>query len=244
MDAGGKNTWEIRETWRKKRDPYEVGKDVVLPFLRSRGITHVDRVVLTHGDMDHIGGIDALLGKMTFGAVLTNGTSPKAKELELLAQFQAQSVPIWSGEPGMKWTDMPGVEWKWLHPKQSAGYSGNDASVVLQLTAYGNTVLFTGDIEADGENMLLENGIPVIDILKVAHHGSKTSSTEAFLTATSPRYAVISAGQRNRYGHPSPEVLERFAKIGTHLFRTDRHGAVTLTISPKGISWKTQLADT
>lgn len=244
MDAGGKNTWEIRETWRKKRDPYEVGKDVVLPFLRSRGITHVDRVVLTHGDMDHIGGMDALLGKMTFGAVLTNGKSPKAKEIELLVRFQAQSVPVWSGEPGMKWTDMPGVEWKWLHPKQSTGYSSNDASVVLQLTAYGKTVLFTGDIEADGENMLLENGIPVIDVLKVAHHGSKTSSTEAFLTATSPRYAVISAGQRNRYGHPSPEVLERFTKIGTHLFRTDQHGAVTLTISSKGISWKTQLADT
>jgi len=244
MDAGGKTAWEIKEPWREKRDPFEVGKDVVLPFLRSRGITHVDRAVFTHGDMDHIGGMEALLERITFGAVLTNGTIPKGKELELLARFQDQGVPILSGEPGMSWTDMPEVEWKWLHPGKEAGYSGNNASVVLQLTAYGTTILFTGDIEADGEDMLLANGVPAIDVLKVAHHGSKTSSTEAFLAVAEPRYAIISAGQRNRYGHPSPEVLERFTKRGTQLFRTDRHGAVTLTISPKGISWRTQLTDT
>lgn len=244
MDAGGNPAWTIREPWREKRDPFEVGKDVVLPFLRARGIAHIDRVVLTHGDADHIGGMTALLQRISFGGVLVNPTKPEGKEQELLQRFEAKGVPIWTGKPGQSWTDMPGVEWKWLHPGQSTDFLGNDASVVLQLTAFGRTVLFTGDIETDGEKHLLAHGLPMIDVLKVAHHGSKTSSTMDFLAVTQPKYAVISAGQHNRYGHPAPEVLGRLGKSVEALYRTDHHGAVTLVISSQGLSWKTAISDT
>lgn len=241
LDAGGNPAWTDREPWREKKDPFEVGEDVVLPFLRARGITHVDRVVLTHGDADHIGGMPSLLKRLTFGGVLVNPPKEDGKERELVRQFESMGVPVWTGRPGQEWTDMPGVEWKWLHPGQSSELLGNDASVVLQLTAFGKTVLFTGDIETAGEEQLLANGLPVIDVLKVAHHGSKTSSTADFLAAIQPKYAVISVGQDNRYGHPAAEVLERLEKSVEALYRTDHHGAVTLVISPAGLTWKTVL---
>lgn len=244
IDAGGTLQLPAREPWREKRDPFEVGKDVVLPFLRARGIETIDRVVMTHGDMDHIGGMDALVPRFSFGAVLVNGTSPEAKEQEALRLLQNKGVPILTGKQGISWSDAPGVEWTWLHPGQKSNHSGNDASVVLQLTAYGTTVLFTGDIEADGERQLVQSGLPAVDVLKVAHHGSHTSSSDAFLAATKPKTAVISLGLKNRYGHPSPEVLKRLQKTGTTVFRTDRHGAITLIIRPTGVTWKTQVSDT
>ncbi|MGG1658789.1 DNA internalization-related competence protein ComEC/Rec2 [Brevibacillus sp. NRS-1366] len=244
IDAGGTMPFSTRETWQEKRDPFEVGKDVVLPFLMARGIEKIDRVVMTHGDMDHIGGIAALVPRFAFGEVIVNGRSPQEKEKEILRLFRDKGVPILTGSPGQTWSDAPGVEWKWLHPGQTSVYAGNDASVVLQLTAHQTTVLFTGDVERNGEMNLVKNGLRPVDILKVAHHGSKTSSSEALLAASSPKVAIISAGANNRYGHPSPDVLKRLKKAGSTVYRTDQQGAITLVISPRGLTWKTQITDT
>ena len=245
MDAGGNPAWPTREPWREKRDPYEPGKDVVLPFLRSRGIEHIDTVVMTHGDLDHIGGMNALLSHFSFGRALVNGHPAQAKELELFDQFRQRGVPVLTGKPGDRWSDMPGVEWEWLHPGgMSSDQSENDASVVLKLTAYGTTVLFTGDIEKDGEALLLKRGLANVDIVKVAHHGSRTSTTEPFLAAAQPDIAVISAGHQNRYGHPAPDVIQRLERFGSSILRTDQDGAVTLVITNEGYTWTTELSDT
>lgn len=166
MDAGGNLPLPARESWREKRDPFEAGKDVVLPFLRARGIERIDRVVMTHGDMDHIGGIHALLPRFSFGAVLVNGTSPQGTEQEIIQSFRRQGVPILTGKPGDTWSDAPGVEWTWLHPGQTPMDKGNNNSVVLQLVAYGVTVLFTGDVEQEGEALLLQRGLAPVDVLK------------------------------------------------------------------------------
>ena len=244
IDAGGTISFSAREPWREKRDPFEVGEDVVLPFLMARGIEKIDRVVMTHGDMDHIGGIAALVPRFSIGEVIVNGSSPQAHEEKILQLFREKHVPIVTGRPGQTWSDAPGIEWKWLHPGQTGAYAGNDASVVLQLTAYQTTVLFTGDVERNGEMRLVKNGLRAVDVLKVAHHGSKTSSTEALLSATRPKAAIISAGANNRYGHPAPEVLARLKNAGSTVYRTDQQGAVTLIITTSGMSWKTQLTDT
>lgn len=244
IDAGGTMPFPTREPWREKRDPFEVGKDVVLPFLMARGIEKIDRVVMTHGDMDHIGGIAALVPRFAFGEVIVNGRPPQEKEKEILRLFREKGVPVLTGSPGQTWSDVPGVEWKWLHPGQTSAYAGNDASVVLQLTAYQTTILFTGDVERNGEMNLVKSGLPPVDVLKVAHHGSKTSSSEALLAASRPKVAIISAGANNRYGHPSPDVLMRLKQAGSAVYRTDQQGAITLVISPRGHTWKTQITDT
>lgn len=244
IDAGGTPPYPNRESWREKRDPFEVGKDVVVPFLRARGIERIDYVVMTHGDHDHIGGMSAILSRFSIGAVLVNGTPPREKEEELLAQIRGRGIPVLSGRPGGSWTDAPGVEWTWHHPERDAVYTGNDASVVLLLKAYGKTVLFTGDLEEKGEQMLSARLPTSVDVLKVAHHGSNTSSTADFLAAVQPHHAVISVGQNNRYGHPSPAVLTRLQEAGAKLFRTDLQGAVTLVLRKGSIHWETQIPDT
>ncbi|MED1825472.1 DNA internalization-related competence protein ComEC/Rec2 [Brevibacillus agri] len=243
MDAGGTMRHPAAEPWMEKRDPFEVGKDVVLPFLMARGIEKIDRAIMTHGDLDHIGGMEALVPRFSFGEVLVNGQVPEAKEAQIRELFHERGVPITTGTPGQVWSDGPEIEWKWLHPGETT-LRGNDASVVLQLTAYNKTVLFTGDIERSGEAVLVQNGLSPVDVLKVAHHGSNTSSTEELLAATAPKAAVISAGVNNRYGHPAVQVLQRLGKYGTTIYRTDRHGAITLIISPAGLSWNTQQLDT
>jgi competence protein ComEC len=244
IDGGGTPRFPETESWRERRDPFEVGKDVVIPFLRARGIERIDRLVMTHGDYDHIGGLAGLLPRFLFGAVLVNGKEPKNTEAELIQKFGEQNVPVVTGAPGNTWCDRAQVCWTWLHPGVKA-VSDNDASVVLQLTAYGRTILFTGDLEQAGEQELMRSGLlSAVDVLKVGHHGSGTSTSSTFLAAIKPKAAVISAGKHNRYGHPSPAVIKRLEEQGVTIFRTDTQGAITLVIRPEGIYWKTEVPDT
>jgi competence protein ComEC len=126
--------------------------------------------------------------------------------------------------------DGVGVEVLWPpRPSQAPVTSGNNDSVVLRL-AYGSiAVLLTGDLEQSAENALIESGVNLrADVLKVPHHGSKTSSTEAFINAVQPGNAVISVGERSRFGHPHPSVMNRFVERGVEVFQTGRDGTVTV----------------
>ncbi|MFY0545135.1 DNA internalization-related competence protein ComEC/Rec2 [Brevibacillus sp. H7] len=245
IDGGGTPRFPQRESWRDRRDPFEAGKDVVLPFLRARGIERIDRLVMTHGDYDHIGGLAALVPRFFFGAVLVNGTKPKEAEAELIESFRMRGVPVVTGVPGRTWCDVDQVCWSWLHPNAETASPDNDASIVLKLSAYGKTVLFMGDLEQAGEEtLLLTSQLSPVDAVKVAHHGSGTSTTRDFLARIKPKAAVISAGKHNRYGHPSPEVIRRLQDVGADIYRTDVQGAVTLFIRPDGVYWKTTITDT
>jgi len=239
IDGGGTLRFSEQETWRKRRDPYEVGKDTLLPYLRSRGIEHIDRLIMTHGDADHVGGIPAIIPYFSFGAAIINHDVPEGVQANIVHELQRRHVPILSGKPGDHWEDAPGVQWTWLHPDKEDGFAGNDASVVLLLSAYGKKILFTGDLEQDGENMLLQKGLPTVDILKVAHHGSNTSTSAHFVQTIKPKMAMISVGEKNRYGHPAEEVLQRLADV--HVYRTDQHGAIIVHIRPDKMILKTQL---
>ncbi|TPG86917.1 DNA internalization-related competence protein ComEC/Rec2 [Brevibacillus laterosporus] len=235
IDAGGTVSFG-KEPWQKRRNPFEVGKDVVLPYLRSKGVESIDRLVLTHGDHDHVGGMKALLPSIKVDRVLTNGRQPKA-EAEWFRAIQRQQISVYTGYPGYTWQDNPNVTWTWLSPdpRQTEGSTENNASVVLLLSAYGVNVLLTGDLEESGEQELLERyTFPPIDLLKVGHHGSKTSSSEVFLNAINPSVSLISVGTNNRYHHPSEQVIERFEQRKTKIYRTDQHGAITVTINENG----------
>ena len=204
----------------------DAGQRVVVPYLRWLGLQHVDRMIVTHRDTDHAGGAASVLAALPVGEVLS-------------------SVPEIPGEPceaGKQW-QWEGVEFDILHPPPGgatvdgarAGKS-NHQSCVLRVVAGGQRLLLTSDIEAPDEASLLRQPADVAaDVLLVPHHGSRTSSTPAFLAAVGARDAIVAAGYRNRFGHPKADVLERYAQRDIRLWRTDRDGAVQIRLNAAGI---------
>ncbi|PTX64827.1 competence protein ComEC [Melghirimyces profundicolus] len=245
VDGGGHLPRE-KEDWQRKGREYDVGREVLVPYLKYRGIQQVDWMILTHGDADHIGGLRAVAERFSVSRVLRNPLPPKGPmEAELMALLKSEEVPVSVIEPGWNGEVEPGIRWQFLHPPTDPGDipgGGNDDSVVFLLTAYGKTVLMTGDVEREGERRILNRwNLPDIDLLKVAHHGSRTSTGEEWLDTVRPREAVISAGRDNRFGHPSPEVMRRLEERGIRVWRTDRHGAVTVRITPASWKWTSML---
>ena len=207
----------------------ELGK--ALPFWDQR----VDLVVLSHPQRDHLTGLLAVLRRYQVGAVVESGLPQKSEDYtewrRLLAEKGIPSVNLTAGgRLHLKGANME-VLYPRVHDLETSGNNPNLASLVLKVTAGGHSVLLTGDIEAGAERALLRYRQALAsDVLKVAHHGSKTSSSRSFLNAVAPQVAVISVGADNAFGHPSQEVLARFRC--TPVLRTDLHGTITLSIGP------------
>ena len=247
VDGGGTLPWQ-KEPWQKRRKEFEVGREVLLPYLKYRGIHQVDWMVMTHGDADHIGGLQAVVEELTVAKVLRNPLPPGTDlEEKLLGRLFRQGIPVYISEPGTSWEPEPGIRLQVLHPPltDSKPESDNDASVVLLLTAYGHSVLLPGDLEEWGEQQILDHWqLPRIDVLKVGHHGSRTSTGEKWLETLRPQEAIISAGRENRFGHPAPEVVDRLKAHGVRIWRTDRHGAIILRIRPQGVKVEPMISET
>jgi competence protein ComEC len=242
IDGGGIGYVYDQEEWRRRRNPFEVGEDIVVPALRSLGVSRIDWLVITHGDGDHIGGLPAVIREIPVNNVLYNGDRPKTLlEKELFLLLREKGIPIYIARPGpwLQWNPM--IHFSILHPPEGEEYQhlqDNDKSVVMQLEAYGRKLIFTGDLEAEGEKDLIDRtGKMNIDLLKVGHHGSKTSTTWGFLASVDPEIAVISVGEKNRYGHPAKEVLDRLKEHDIRIYRTDRHGAIRIRINSHGEMW-------
>jgi competence protein ComEC len=207
----------------------DVGEEVVSPFLWSRGLKHLDAVELTHTDHDHIGGLPAVLDNFHVSRLWVGHGDETRAYLALAAEAQSLGVPIVHRRRGdsFDWGDVQG-RFLWPPTDGEMVKASNNVSVVLSLTDGSDRFLLTGDIEKQTEHALVEDGDPLASVfLKVPHHGSKTSSTQEFLEAVQPKYAVISVGKDNSYGQPSPEVVERYRKDGIALWQTDSDGAVT-----------------
>ncbi len=227
VDAGG-----FPGMSRMARKPnIDVGEDVVSPYLWSRRIRHLDYAVLTHGHSDHMGGLPAILDNFHPRA-LWIGAEPDTDEWENVRRHaKADHVPIVSFTRKSPEMHIGGTTVRILAP--SPDYvpdkeATNDDSLVFQVTYGSRSILMTGDAERPIEDDMLQSGLlQHVTLLKVGHHGSKTSSSEEFLDAVAPRYAFISDGYKNQFHHPSPGVLERFAEHHTAVFRTDQHGLLT-----------------
>ena len=197
----------------------DAGHRVLLPLLR-RLDEKLDTLVLSHRDTDHTGGALAVLGMQPQAVVLSSIEADHALQWERPAQ---------RCQAGQRWT-WDGVVFEVLHP-QAADYAtsakSNALSCVLRIEAAGQTALLTGDIEAAQEAQLLASQAANLraDVLLVPHHGSRTSSTDAFLQAVSPRFALVQAGYRNRFGHPAPAVVERYQALGIPLLDSIHCGA-------------------
>jgi len=223
------------------------GETVVAPYLWSRKIMTVDYLVVSHPDFDHYGGI-AFIARNFRPAEFWVGPEPGhdqsyAELLGLLSQMRVPRRVIDASEPPM---DIGGVTVRCLGP-QPGDIRDNDASMVLQF-AYGPwSFLFTGDIEAPGERTLIASsnaaGALRSTVLKVPHHGSATSSTDAFVRAVDPALAVISLGYLNRYGFPSPAVVDRYRALGARVARTDETGEIDVDAGRDGIRLSTWRED-
>ncbi len=206
----------------------------ILSELRSKGILNLDAVLLTHPDSDHILGFTELVDQMGIKEYWLNPVFMDDKIVPLLWkliwQFKEQKVkPIFFGKAEKRNWD--GVELTFLPAR---GASENDQCVVLLAEFQGCRILMTGDIEKDSERELKDKLNSSVHLFKVAHHGSKTSSTKDFLRKVDPKWSVISVGWANRYGHPKDFVTERLRALGSEVFRTDWHGFVEFTIQKNG----------
>lgn len=203
----------------------DAGNRVVLPWLRGEGVRALDALMITHADEDHVGGAASVLHALPVGLLWSSLDAAHP----LLAQASARA-PC---RAGVTWT-WDGVRFEVLHPDM-ASYEQrlrtNARSCVLRVSAGGRTALLTGDIEAAQERALLSRAAPLrAQVLLAPHHGSTTSSTEAFVRAVAPREVLVAAGYRNRFGHPRAPVLDRYAAVGATVWRTDRDGALRVRL--------------
>ncbi len=226
MDGGG-----IPAFGGHARSQLDIGEDVVAPYLWDRGIRGVDVVALSHAHEDHIGGLPALVADF-HPRELWTGATPDSPAWRTLRDTAARNaVKIVPMEAHRRFA-FGGAEIDVLAPLPDyipSDIPKNNDSLVLRI-AYGRrSFLLSGDIERPIERrMLSEDEVQPADVLKVPHHGSKTSSTEEFLTALHPLFAVISVGFENSYGHPNRDILERLAQHHAALLRTDQRGLITI----------------
>ncbi len=208
---------------------FDVGEQVVAPYLRSRGVRSLEAVILTHAHQDHMGGLGFILDNFEVKEFWLGNGPVSPDLLALLKKAEARGLRIRAFQAGDT-LNVHGAGLEFLNPGcgPSDGNLNND-SLVLRMTFGRRSFLLTGDIEEPVEECLaaLGRGLQA-DVLKVAHHGSWTSSSLLFLNRVNPVLAVISAGKVNPFGHPHPEVVRRLKTLPVQLFRTDRQGAVTI----------------
>jgi competence protein ComEC len=215
---------------------FDAGERVVAPLLLRHGCRRIDVLVLTHDDDDHAGGAVALLreievDELWYGA----GTHrrPRTRRIREAARARGVATRMVGRGVGLR---RAGLSLEVLHPGSSdEGLDVNNRSVVLRVAAGSRRLLIVGDLEAAGERSLLAAGIdPSTDVLVVGHHGAGAATSPLFLAAARPAMAAISAGAWNRFGHPSPEVLDRLAAGDVTVRRTDRDGTIVFVAGPQG----------
>lgn len=221
---------------------FDVGRSVLAPFLRFQKIRTIDLVVLSHANADHLNGLLYLLAHFPVGRVWSNHQAVDSFSYRQFVETIARRRipwPAYERLPGRSRLGEARIEV--LHPPPGAvagdGEANNDSIVLRVSTAHG-AILLTGDIEAPAESSLVRRAAADVaaDVIQVPHHGSGTSSSAALLAAVRPKEAVISCGWKNRYRLPHPEVLDRLEAFGARVWRTDWHGAVTVTIDADGVA--------
>lgn len=213
-------------------DAGENGKgSTVLNYLQGKGISKLQAIVGTHNHSDHIGGVDEVMQALQVQEYYYNGASCETKTCnDVMQEAKAKNITVKIAERGQN-IEIAGFAIQVLNPKKPLEFdSENDNSIVLFVSFKNFQALITGDCEKECEESILGLRKDLeSEVLKVGHHGSKTSSSIAFLTAVKPETAVISVGKDNSYGHPHTETLEKLSTMGIRFFRSDESGSIAIT---------------
>lgn len=210
-------------------DKFDLGRDLLASQVRRRGYREVDTLIISHGDSDHAGGLAGLLGELPARNILAGDVQAIAWRIP---PGNLRIPGVRKCHRGLHWMQ-DGVSFRVISPPaEAASLKSNDLSCVLRISNGHSSTLLTGDIHKNMEFWLLAH-TPLAwldsDVLVVPHHGSNSSSSEAFLQAVSPTKALVSVGYQSRYGHPHPAVLLRYQQAGIGLWRSDISGAVSLS---------------
>ncbi|WP_455465362.1 DNA internalization-related competence protein ComEC/Rec2 [Streptococcus salivarius] len=222
IDVGGKVTFGSKEKWQEASQTSNAEKTLI-PYLQARGVSQIDHMVLTHTDTDHIGDLEEVAKRFKIKEIcVSQGALTKPSFVKRLRTLKRPVRTLKAGDN----LPMMGSKLQVLYPNK-VGDGGNNDSIVLYGKLLGSSFLFTGDLEKEGEEELMAS-YPTLraSVLKAGHHGSKGSSSEAFLDQLHPSLALVSAGENNRYKHPNDETLERFKQRHIKVLRTDKDGAI------------------
>lgn len=218
------------------RGDFDVGDRVVVPYLKHYGALEIDYLFLTHGHQDHAGGAAAVARELTVKSNMLAREAHTQAVRNLVYAGKAQGsgfIPVYEGEE----IDIDGVEIRVIHGAAGMNIgNNNEVSSVIQVCYGKQSFLLTGDLEGQGEKEILKLGKNINStVLKVGHHGSKTSSTAEFIQAVSPKYSVISVGENNRFGHPHGETIKRLLGQKSKIYRTDQQGAIVFKTDGRNI---------
>ena len=217
----------------------------VQAYLENQGIDHLDYVIGTHPDADHIGGLDVIIYKFDCGKVMMPDYSKDTQTYDDVIQAaKSKDYQIAHPKAGEEYT-LGEAEVTVVCPvKDNYGSNANDYSIGVRVQFGENSFLFTGDAEEHSEEDMVSSGESLkADVYKAAHHGSRTANTEDFLKAVDPQYVVISCGEGNTYGHPHAEVLNRLREMEIQIFRTDDQGTIVAVSDGQTIAFNASPSD-
>lgn len=238
IDTGGIVTYE-KEEWEQKKKEYSIADSTLIPYLKSIGIHHLDYLILTHGDTDHMKEASTLIAHFPVKKIVMNSGNNNDLELELYQQANSKKIPvIFISQGELK---IGNQVLHFLNPKNSK--NENEDSLIVYTKVNDSNILLMGDAGVESEKQLLSYyHLPQVEILKVGHHGSKSGTSKDFLDVILPKYALISAGVSNRFGHPHMEVLERLQTSGSMIYSTNTYGMIQFIWKDK-LQVKTRYSD-
>ena len=215
----------------------------VVSYLKAEGVTKLDYVIGTHPHSDHIGGLDKVIDTFPVDKVLLPPVEHTTRTFEdVLDSIASRGLKITKPAPGDSY-DLGNASFTILSPVKDYGNDLNNWSVGIRLTYGDNSFVMCGDAENQAEEDIVNSGAVLkADVLKAGHHGSSTSTSDAFLKKVSPSWVVIQCGKGNSYGHPHKETMEKLKKAGCQVLRTDEEGTITAFSDGKTITWSTGTA--
>ncbi len=233
IDTGGIVSYKTNEEWNKRNKEYSLMKDSIILFFKSIGMSKIDYLIITHGDYDHMGESINLINNFKVDTVILNCGNYNYLEKELIKVLKSKNIKYYSCIKELS------IDKNKLYFLQTKEYDNeNDNSNVIYTRINNYKFVFMGDASVTTEKEILDNyNLPNIDVLKVGHHGSKTSSSKEFINKVNPKYGIISVGKNNRYGHPNKEVLDNLNN--SKIYRTDEDGSIMFKIKNNKLQIKT-----